>query len=282
MNQKGLIKILGIGIVIVLVIVIGGYFLSTKLTKNINKTAEQSFVKEEPEINNKNQDVGEETIKKQDLNIKSCFEFPIDYNNDGHKDCMGENNDIYIYNLETKQYVRSDEFSEVLEIAKNYCSEYKYDGYSGFYLDADLDTDKEIFAWCEINVIAVLDKKEGEWEQIMEHPFRYQNDYVVTGIDAKDYNNDGIDEITYSFTASNMTAGEDAYYLYSFQDKKWFTCFNYWEANEDGYWTKEGLKCGEYLYDEYGNETEEFKDNKNNSWVYSEDKKTWSRSVFTK
>lgn len=180
------------------------------------------------------------------------------------------------------------EYSQWLEMAPalmSYCSQINdyMDNLDmkGNYINIDLDNDKEILVSCDayyyLHNYAVLDSQNSKWVPLLRGSLGFSNQFSLTqNIEGKDYDKDGIDEITYSYEGWGMDGGIEVHRLYSFQDKKWYVCLKEFYINENHDFVTEGLKCGEYMDNE--NETN-FKENKNNLWIYSENTKTWIKNI---
>lgn len=161
---------------------------------------------------------------------------------------------------------------EIVPVVSKYCSQFSnYYYMSGFYVNVDLGK-KGIFAMCsgywDNFYFATLHNENGKWIPIMEGSVGCENNcQFIEKIKAKDFDNDGIDEIVYTYGVSGADAGNINYNLYSFQFKKWFFCLENWRGED-----RDEIICGNY--DQIG---DFIKDN-NSQWIYLTDKKVWIKN----
>jgi hypothetical protein len=187
------------------------------------------------------------------------------------------------FNLDYSRWI------EIAPVLVSYCSHFDvgkyYQAYTDIfwkYLNADLDNDKEILVVCDaanFRQFAVLDKQNDKWVVLVsDDTLICPNEGWLSGINVKDYDNDGIDEITYDNGGAGAW-GEttDIYSLYSFTDRKWFTCIYKKEYEEPGGKNyKESFICEE-CPPSYGPDPWQrgCKKNENISWRYDLSQNIW-------
>ncbi|MFA5432526.1 MAG: hypothetical protein WC319_06590 [Candidatus Paceibacterota bacterium] len=159
---------------------------------------------------------------------------------------------------------------KLIPLMNKYCSKYQdVNDEGGFYINADEDKDKEILILCKTfynNDYFAIFNKENEEIPILEDRLDCSMGSSCDFIEylrAEDFDNDDVDEITYSTQGSfadRTSITWSRYMLYSFKEKGWFKCNGLCEEK-----CSIG-RCGGLLNERLI---------ENNKWTYSEDKKTW-------
>ncbi len=162
---------------------------------------------------------------------------------------------------------------EIIPTIKMYCSQFNdYNYMSGFYVNIDYNK-KGIFAMCngypDYFYFTTLYNENSKWTSIMNGDVSCENNCTMTEKpEAKDFDNDGVNEITYTLGTAGADSGVISHYLYSFQFKDWFICNQNWRG-DSGYGK---IICGNY--DKFG----DFIEKKDSQWFYSETEKNWIKN----
>jgi hypothetical protein len=313
-NQKRNTLIIFILAIIILASISSfGYYFCNKNKQEVNKKLNQQGLSKSGQIKNEDKETAEGNLLIKKINAteiikndwcsdcvtfwteaecpysnkKYEYEVPDDYyisaaycpeNEIGtHGGCPN----CVMSKITLKKKSDNNNYSQLIGVAPtitNFCS--KFDGYfdmHGQYVNADLDQEKELIVFCDgfIHRFAVLDNQNNKWITLTQNSDGWDDNYLwsLKPVTVKDYNNDGIDEISYAYSRGTINFSMSAYFLHSFRDKKWFTCIKTIDLgySPDGSQDLAEFKCG---YCPNGNE-DEFIENKNNPWIYSEDKETW-------